>query len=121
LKDDNTIIYGHNMRNGTKFHNIRYYFDPDFYKKHPYILLTTPYKETKWEIFSFFETTTDFNYLTTNYHDRDDFFSFLMQLKSMSLYETGISITKDDQILVLSTCANQGGKYRYVLFAKLSR
>ena len=120
LQDDNTIIYGHNLKNGAMFHDIRLYFDEDFYKEHKHILLTTPYEETLWEIFSFFQTTTDFYYLTTNYQDKDEFFDFILQLQKMSLYETGVNIDGSDQILILSTCAvnNESGNNRYVLAAK---
>jgi len=122
LNDDNTIIYGHNMRNGSKFHNIRYFHNEEFFRQHTYILLDTPYRETVWDIFSFFHTNIDFCYLTTNfYDDRDAFYDFLMELKGRSIFETDIEVTAEDQILILSTCAvnNFDRNQRYVVVSRL--
>lgn len=38
---DNLIIYGHNMKNGTMFSNLRYYTDKTFCAEHPIIELET--------------------------------------------------------------------------------
>jgi len=121
LTDDNTIIYGHNMRGGSKFHNIRYFHNEDFFRAHTYILLDTPYKETVWDIFSFFHTTIDFCYLTTNFRSRDDFYAFLLELQGRSHFTTDIILSEEDQILILSTCGVMGGANRYVIVAKLRR
>jgi len=119
LADDNTIIYGHNMRNGTMFHNIRHFHNEDFFREHTYILLDTPYQETVWDIFSFFHTTIAFCYLTTNFHDRDDFYDFLLELERRTIFTTDIVLSPDDQILILSTCGVVGGPNRYVVVARL--
>ena len=119
LSDDNFIIYGHNMRNGSKFHNLRHFHREDFFRAHTYILLDTPYHETIWDIFSFFHTTTDFCYLTTNFHNRDTFYEFLMELQRRSIHTTDIVLSDEDQILILSTCAAIGGDNRYVVVARL--
>jgi len=119
LTDDNTIIYGHNMRNGSMFHNIRFFHNEDFFRAHTYILLSTPYRETVWDIFAFFATTIDFCYLTTNFHDRDEFYEFLLELQRRSHFTTDVALSEDDQILILSTCAAIGGDNRYVLVARL--
>jgi len=119
LSDDNTIIYGHNMRNGTKFHNIRFFHNEEFFRQHTYILLDTPYRETVWDIFSFFHTTIDFCYLTTNFHTREAFYEFILELQSMSNFETDITLSQDDQILILSTCGIQSGPNRYVVVSRL--
>ena len=119
LADDNMIIYGHNMRNGTMFHNVRHYHRADFFHAHNYILLTTPYQETVWDVFAFIRTTTAFCYLTTNFATREAFYSFILQLQSMSMHSTDIVLEPTDQILILSTCGAAGGNVRYVLVARL--
>ncbi|MCL2353381.1 MAG: class B sortase [Defluviitaleaceae bacterium] len=119
LDDDNTIIYGHNMIAGNKFHNIRYFHNEEFFRNHTYIILHTPYQETVWDVFSFFSTTIYFNYLTTNFADRDRFYDFLLDLQKRSHFETSIELERDDQILILSTCGVWGGIHRYVVAARL--
>jgi len=122
LEDDNSLIYGHNMRNGTMFHNIRYFHSEEFFRQNTYIMLDTPYRETVWDIFAFFHTSIDFCYLTTNfYDDRDGFYDFLMELQRRSIFETDIVVTAEDQILILSTCAvnNFDRNQRYVVVSRL--
>lgn len=119
LSDDNFIIYGHNMRNGNKFHNIRYFHSEDFFRTHTYILLDALYRETVWDIFSFFHTTTDFCYLTTNFSSENEFYEFILELQGRSHYLTDIVLSQDDQILILSTCGIAGGNNRYVVVARL--
>lgn len=121
LADDNTLIYGHNMRNGSKFHALRYFHREDYFRARPYILLDTPYEETVWDIFSFFHTTTAFCYLTTNFHCRDEFFEFILYLQASSAHSTDIVLVPEDQILILSTCGVTGGPNRYIAIARLRR
>ena len=119
LADDNTIIYGHNMRNGTMFHAVRHFHREAFFREHTYILLDTPYRETVWDIFSFFHTTIAFCYLTTNFRNRDDFYEFLRELERRTIFTTDIELSPEDQILILSTCGVTGGPNRYVVVARL--
>ncbi len=40
--DDNTVIYGHNMKNGEMFQGLNEYKYQEFYKIHPTITIYTP-------------------------------------------------------------------------------
>lgn len=42
LSDYNTIIYGHNMKNGTMFHVLKEYASQSYYEEHPYFWYSTP-------------------------------------------------------------------------------
>ena len=119
MEDDSTIIFGHNMRNGTKFHAVRHFHREDFFREHTYILLDTPYRETVWDIFSFFHTTIAFDYIRTSFRSRDDFYEFLRELERRSIFTTDIELSPEDQILILSTCGVAGGPNRYVVVARL--
>ena len=39
--DQNVILYGHNMKNGTMFADLRKYIEKDFWEQHKYIQLYT--------------------------------------------------------------------------------
>ncbi|MCL2285519.1 MAG: class B sortase [Firmicutes bacterium] len=121
LNDHNTLIYGHNMFDGSKFHNIRHFHNENFFREHTYILLTTPYEETVWDIFSFFRTHIDFCYLTTNFHTDEAFYEFILELQRKSLWTNDIVLDKSDRILILSTCETVRGltDYRYIVIARL--
>jgi len=119
LSCDNFIIYGHNMRAGNKFHNIRYFNRAEYFHGRPFIYITTPYRETVWEIFSFFHTTTAFCYLTTQFPGRESFYEFITFLQRSSHHATDVVLTPYDQIVILSTCGVFGGENRYILIARL--
>jgi len=119
-KDDkNMVIYGHNMKQDIMFHALRNYADEDFYDKHKYIVFDTLYDKYTWEIFSFYRAHTDFYYIQVIFKDEEDFYSLASQMKDLSIYETGVGITRDDRILTLSTCTNETDDTRFVLNAKL--
>jgi len=126
LWDDNTIIFGHNTRYGNKFHNIRNFHRADYFNARRYIYLTTPHAETVWETFSIFPTTTQYpsrDYMITNFPTIEMFYEFMLYLQSRSLHTTDVELTKNCQILILSTCAtnNRARINRYILVARLVR
>ena len=113
----NTVIYAHNMRDGSMFHDLRNYSDQDYFDAHKTISLQTLNENTLWEIFSFYETDIEFLYNTTTFYSIDDFFTFANLLKEKSKYKTDVSFTEDSKILTLSTCTNRGSDTRFVVHA----
>ena len=115
----NTVLYGHNMRNGSMFHNLRYYRDKQFYEDHRYVKFSTLYEETVWEIFAVYDTTIAFNYIQVRFRDDEDFMSLISQMYEKSLYKTGIEIGPEDKVLTLSTCTSTNDVARFVVSARL--
>jgi len=113
----NTVIYAHNMRDGSMFHDIRNYNNTAYFEAHKKISLQTLNEDTLWEIFSFYETDTDFYYNAVSFADADDFVSFANMLKEKSIYKPAANFTADSRILTLSTCTNRSDNSRYVLHA----
>lgn len=119
-KDQNIVIYGHNMRSGAMFHDIRFFADYDFFLRHPIINFNTIYEDTQWEIFAFYQTDISFPYTHINYADTVQWAFMLERFKEMSIYDTGITPTPQDRILTLSTCTTGINRnMRYVLQARL--
>ncbi|MFC5464131.1 class B sortase [Lederbergia graminis] len=117
--DQNTIIYGHHMKDGSMFKGLVKYRNPDFYKANRTITFETLYREMKWEIFAVYITDTDFNYINPNFKDGDEFQGFLQKVEEKSQYELDTSIEYDDKILTLSTCDYDFDDARLVVQAKL--
>jgi sortase B len=113
----NTVIYGHNMRNGSMFHNIRYYADYDFFISHKYVDFASAYESGRWEIFSFYDTTIDFNYINSDFTD-EEFQNFIDEIKARSAHYSDVKVTTEDKILTLSTCTNASEDTRFVIHAK---
>jgi len=119
--DKNTIIYGHNMNNGTMFHNLRYYMREDFFHEHPHIIVITDTLVFVYEIFSVFQTRIDFDYIQVDFEDRDEFGALVAEIMRRRIYDTGIIATADDNMLILSTCTNVTDDTRIVVASRLSR
>jgi len=113
----NTVIYAHNMRDQSMFHDLRHYRDEEYFSTHNTISLLTLYENTLWEIFSFYETTIDFLYNTTEFADTDEFLSFANLLKENSMHPREVEFTEGSRILTLSTCTNRNAGSRYVVHA----
>jgi len=116
-----TILYGHQMKDGTQFGQLNKFADPDFFQSHRFIQYDTLYKTYKMEVFSIYFTTTAFDYIQTDFSDNEAYGAFLNQIQSLSLYPSDVSLTAEDKIVTLSTCdgrldTNEG---RFVVHAKL--
>ncbi|MCL2168821.1 MAG: class B sortase [Defluviitaleaceae bacterium] len=117
--DPNTIIYGHNMRNGTMFHNLRYYMSRDFFEANPHIAIVTDQYVLIYEIFAAFSTNIDFYYIQVNFETPEQFEGLINEMINRSAYNTSITPTATDRILILSTCTNIREDTRFVVAARL--
>lgn len=117
--DPNTIVYGHNMRNGTMFHNVRYFMQREFFEAHPHIKVITQDTVFIYEIFSAFSTHIDFDYIQVFFDTPDEFGELIGEIKRRSVHDTDITANQDDRILILSTCTNVNQNMRYVVTGRL--
>jgi len=117
--DFNTIIYGHNMHDGSMFGYLPMYKEEWFFKKYPYIYFDTAYVKGKWEIFSVYVTDTDFNYLDTGFGTEDECQTFIDTIKPKSMFKKDILVAPGDRILTLSTCSYEFKNARTVVHVRL--
>ena len=118
LNDYHTIVYGHNMKNGSMFAALRRYeYDPDFWKNHRYITVETPEGTLTYEIFSVQLTDAYSEVYTVGFWPGEVYAGFVQRLKNASMYDTGVSVSDQDYVLTLSTCTNNADG-RTVVHAK---
>ena len=116
FSDRNTIIYGHNMKNGSMFGKLREYKKYDFYKENPYFYIYTPDGvEHKYQVFaaSVVEDTA-INYRKQFANDQE-FLDYIKDITKHSIYKTGIEVTAESKIVTLSTCTNVTDTQRFVV------
>ena len=106
---DNVTIYGHNMNDGTMFHDLRYYDDPAYFEAHPIIVFDTLTERHTYQIFAVFKTTATvgkgFEYHKfENAATKAEFNAFVAQCKNLAFYNTGFAPQYGDKIICLSTC-----------------
>lgn len=121
----NTIIYGHNMRNGTMFAELLSYKEEAFFREHPLIHFDTLYAQQTYEIVAVF--------MSQIYHNSDmvfkhyDFLSadnaaafdeYIANINALALYDTDVSASYGDELLTLVTCAYHTENGQFVVVAK---
>lgn len=123
--DRNNVIYGHNMKNGTRFGTLTRLLSEDYYTLNGNtIYYNTIDYDTKFKIFSVYEIDlVTFNYIQTGFDSDDDFSTFLQYIEIFNQINAVSSecfnVTPESKILTLSTCT-QGGTHRLVVHAYLS-
>lgn len=117
FSDLHTIVYGHNMKNGSMFAGLKSYSSKGYWQSHPYVYIDLADGAHCYEIFSCHEASTSDITYTIGYAADDTYASFLESLKASSLYDTGVSVGTEDKVVTLSTCT-QNGQKRFVVHAK---
>jgi sortase B len=112
-----SILYGHNMRNGSMFAGLMAYKDSVFFAQNDKIYIDTPDGRTIWQIFAAYVTTTDFYYIITDFPDDPSFSSFLQTIQSKSSFQSPVSPVVSDHLLTLSTCTYEYDDARFVVHA----
>lgn len=121
------VLYGHNMNDGTMFHDLLKYKDLSFYKENPVFVFDTIYEAASWKVFAVFSTNTRpdqgevFDYQRTSFVDDNDFMAFVGQLTARSKLDTGVDVTASDQLLILSTCSYEHKDFRTVVVVRKIR
>ena len=126
----NTIIYGHNMRDGSQLGSLSVYSKLENYKANPTLDFNTIYKNNKWKVFAAFIINSDkeqdngyaFPYRTINFPSEEKFLEFIDEVKSRSYFiNDSVDIKAGDKILTLSTCDTVFSEARFVVMARLVR
>ena len=117
--DYHTLIYGHNMKNGSMFGTLSYYKSPTYLVAHPYLYVDTEYGQQKYQIFSCYETSATSDSYTIGFAPDEIYQEYLNTIKGRSEYDTGVDVSTEDKILSLSTCTKSGENMRYLVHAKL--
>lgn len=130
-KSKNVIIHGHNMNDGSMFHELMNYGDLwgdlDYYKEHPIIKFNTPDGDARWKIISVFKTNTlyqhgeFFNYMQGEFTSDAEFMNFVYNCKIRSVFNTPVVVNESDQLLTLSTCSYEFSNFRTVVVARKVR
>lgn len=118
FSDCYSIIYGHNMKDGSMFGGLKKYRSADFFAEHGGIItLYLPEETRTYQIFSVRQVVPDdLSVYTLGFAHDESFADYIRAMKANSLYQTGVEVSKEDDVLTLSTCA---GENRLIVHAKL--
>ena len=109
--DFNTVIYGHNMKNGTMFGSLKKYRNKSFFDENREINVYMPGRIMKYRIFAAHITDDRHILLSYDFKNesvRNEYISDIFSNKNMSsLFDQEIPLTADDRIITLSTCTGK--------------
>ena len=115
-KDPATILYGHNMNDGSMFAALRRYTEQEYYDEHPTMYYLTPTQNYRLDLICCFVA-----------RDRDPVYSLFQTPLEMREYLLGVQdkstfeakkkydLSTVNRIIVLSTCTNDVNDARYIV------
>lgn len=106
FSDCNTLVYGHNMKNGSMFGHLKKFVeDQGLYNKSRYFWILTPDKNYRYEIISAYTTGVDSDTYTLFKGPGEEFQNYLETIRGYSEIQTDPGeLTIKDKIVTLSTC-----------------
>ena len=119
LTDFNTILYGHNMNNGSMFASLREYRDQAYWEEHPCVYVRSDRGVYRYEIFSSYLAKVDSNTYGLRFSSEQSRTAFLNNALLDSVIDTGLEPEPTDRVLTLSTCSGRGHTTRWVVHARL--
>lgn len=115
--DFNTVVYGHNIVDGSMFGALHDFEEQDFFDTNKLILVYTPERRLVYQIFAAYRTDNldqiqNFDYSTPE--GRQEYIDRIYTHDTRAIFDPDVTVTPDDRIITLSTCiANYA--YRYLV------
>lgn len=120
FNDENTILFGHHMRNKTMFAQLEKYKEKEFFHNNNDIKIEVENdKILTYKVFSVYVTDANDNYIKTNFDNKSEYKEFLDKIKNKSIYKSDINVDENDKIITLSTCSYEFNDARMVVHGKL--
>ena len=115
MEDNNTIIYGHNMKNDIMFGTLQNYEDQSYYDKHKSMYLFTAKKQYIIELVAVYTLPVDsdiYNMVTIDQNN-------ITEAMSKSDFKSDVIIQEEEKCVTLSTCYYEYDGARYVVIGAL--
>lgn len=117
LSDDNTIIYGHNMRNGSMFGSLRKYKESEYRDSHPYVDYYMPGQRIRYVIYACYEEDAVEERFPVSFPSEEDQSAYVQSALRRSWVSTEIQPEPGSHTMMLSTCTGNGYTKRWVIQA----
>lgn len=114
LQNLNTIIYGHNMRDGSMFAGLKKYNDAAAWERCSYFWIYTELGDYLYRIFSSCEVPVNSNVYTVRFVDHEEYMNWLRDMQAASVIKTECKLMDDEKVVTLSTCTS-GNKTRQIV------
>lgn len=118
FNEQNAFIYGHNMRDGSMFGQLREYKSKSFCEEYPYFYIyTADGRKITYQVFSVCIVDARSESYKKDFNNDEAFMEYVDYIRSIALYDTEVEVTTDSQIISLSTCTNTTEYERLLIHA----
>ena len=119
FSDPVTVLYGHDMSNGSMFQNLHFYENRDYFDNNKIVTVYTPDKVLHYRVFAAYNTNDDHLLLNNdNFRDPEVFEAFEKSILAGDFYSGYVNedapLDRNSRILTLSTC-NAYDDQRYLV------
>ncbi len=112
-----TILYGHNRKDGSMFHSLLDYRKEAYWEEHQTITVYLEGEEREYQVFSAYYGSCETLPVYHSVKTREQRQEYLDTVLDASLYDTQVQVDADDVLLTLITCEYSGKDYRMVVHA----
>lgn len=105
MRDSLTVLYGHNMNNGTMFSNLSKYLDSEYIQFYPDVYVSLPDRTDHYTVWAAMVADAVYDKLFTSAGVNGDIQYIADYVSENAEYiNRNLTVTGDDRLLVLSTC-----------------
>ena len=120
FNDDNSILYGHHMRNGSMFASIDDYKEQEYYDNHPVLWLLTPTQNYQLKPFAGLIVSPDrTSYFITDFDTKQEKVEYMKYAIANSEFKTNVKPNSADRLVTLATCDYTFTNARFILLCIL--
>ena len=124
FSDFNTVIYGHNMNDGSMFGQLHRYEDADFFSENRTVYIYLPDRTLTYNIFAAHFVSNDHILGVCKNKDPKSCAAYIESIfadkSSDASIDGSVSVTADDRIITLATCDRYKRDQRFVIHAVLA-
>lgn len=115
--DFNTVVYGHNMLDGSMFAQLHQFRKKEFFDSHGQIILYTPERKLTYQVFASYRRD-NLDIIANNDFSTEElraqYIDSIYAQTALANFNPEYEVTASDRILTLSTCIGNPA-YRYVV------
>lgn len=122
FSDFNTVIYGHDMKDGSMFKHLHKFEDPEFFETHDTVTIYTEKEIKTYRIYAaivFDNRHLMYHFNNDDIEDRKAFIQAINGARNMkNLYREGMTIDENSKLITMSTCITGQPDKRYLVVAE---
>ncbi len=117
FSDPNSVVYGHNMRDGSMFNTLKQMNSQEAYEANPYFWILTPKGNYRYHIYSIMTAGISSEVYVLYHNNGPEFLEWEKRMQAASNVRNDVKLLESDKTVVLSTCTSDSS-VRWVVIGK---